>query len=280
MLARSKAVCHCAHGPGGAAAPLLDARGAPVSAAQLSRNAQALWALCQAPGGACDDSEGVLVAVPGLPRAPPPQLNASGEPALQVRRAMRVAAPRCANAVTQAVSAAARERVAAAEHAVRVAQAAVERADRVPAPRQVAAPPPPAAPPAVSPLAWEAGDTFFSPLDDDLLLGGDDLGMPGLPLQPAPPLRRLLQWSEVGSMVGAILEVFWEAPPGGTPPTGWYVARVLKMSQRGQTQLHYQQTNATETMEAAYLQNLVKRGLVAILQMPPAGQDDSGKRKR
>jgi hypothetical protein len=174
------------------------------------------------------------------------------------------------------VSAAARERVATAEHALHVAQAAVERADRVAAPRQVAAPPPSLAPAVPSPLAWEAGhDTFFGPLDDDLLLGGDDLGMP---LQPAPPRRRLLQWAEVGSMAGAILEVFWEAPPGGTPPTGWYVARVLKMSQRGQTQLHYQQTNATETMEAAYLQNLVKRGLVAILQMPPA--DESGKRKR
>ena len=92
--ARSKAVCHCPHGPGGAAAPLLDARGAPVSAAQLSRNAQALWALCQAPGTAFDDAEGVVVAVPGLPRAPPPLRNADGEPALEVRVIARLCAQR------------------------------------------------------------------------------------------------------------------------------------------------------------------------------------------
>jgi len=88
--ARSKPVCHCPHGPGGAAAPLLDARGAPVSAAQLSRNAQALWALCQAPGTAFDDAEGVLVAVPGLPRAPPPLRGANGEAALEVRNSTGV----------------------------------------------------------------------------------------------------------------------------------------------------------------------------------------------
>ena len=57
------------------------------------------------------------------------------------------------------------------------------------------------------------------------------------------------------------------------------------MSQRGQTQLHYQQTNALETLESSHLSSLVKRGLISILQMPPSGggaqQDDGGaKRKR
>ena len=65
-----------------------------MSAAQLSRNAQALWALCQAPGTAGDDAEGVLLAVPGLPRAPPPLRDANGQPALEVRANARTRAQR------------------------------------------------------------------------------------------------------------------------------------------------------------------------------------------
>jgi hypothetical protein len=78
-------VCSCAHGPGGAAAPLRDARGAPVPTAELSRNAQALWALWQAPSAAFDDADGVSVLAPPKPRAAPPLLDESGAPALQVR---------------------------------------------------------------------------------------------------------------------------------------------------------------------------------------------------
>ena len=175
----------------------------------------------------------------------------------------------------QAARAAAQQRVDEAEHAVRLAQAAVERAERMPAPKKAAA----ASAVAVStlpaaPSLWETGgDPLFGPLDDALLFGGDELGLPTMPLQPgAPPRRRLLQWSEVNSMTGALLEVYWEAPPGVMPPTGWYTARALKMSQRGQTQLHYQQTDAVEAMEPQDLQSLVKRGLVAILQLPQQGE--------
>jgi hypothetical protein len=66
--------------------PLRDARGVPVPAAEVSRNAQALWALWQAPSAAFDDADGVSVLAPHKPRAPPPLLDESGAPALQVRK--------------------------------------------------------------------------------------------------------------------------------------------------------------------------------------------------
>jgi hypothetical protein len=69
-------------------------------------------------------------------------------------------------------------------------------------------------------------------------------------MQP-PGARRLLQASEAQPwMAGALVEVFWEAPDSSQPPTGWYTARVQKMSQRGASQLHYEQSNAIETLDA------------------------------
>ena len=154
---------------------------------------------------------------------------------------------------------------------MRLAQAAVERAERMPAPKKATAAA--AVPAAALPAAPALFDPLFGPIDDALLFGGDELPLPTLPLQPgAPPQRRLLQWSEVSSMTGALLEVFWEPPPGMLPPAGWYTARALKLSQRGLSQLHYQQTNQVEAMDSQRLQSLVKRGLVAILQPPPQGE--------
>ena len=152
---------------------------------------------------------------------------------------------------------------------MKLAQEAVQRAERMPP--KAAAPAAVVAVPAAAPALWDTGgDPLFGPLDDVLLFGGDELSLQAMPLQPgAPPPRRILKWSEANSMTGALLEVYWEAAPGSVPPAGWYTARVLKMSQRRQTQLHYQQTDAVEAMEPQYLQSLVKRGLVAVLQPPP-----------
>jgi hypothetical protein len=123
-------------------------------------------------------------------------------------------------------------------------------------------------------MLWDTGsDPLFGSLDDVLLFGGDDLALPAMPLGPgAPPRRRLLQWSEVNRMTGALLEVFWDPPAGGTPPRGWYTARALKLSQRGLSKLHYQQTNNVEDVEPHQLQSRVKQGQVAILQLPPQGE--------
>ena len=163
---------------------------------------------------------------------------------------------------------------------MRLAQAAVERAERMPAPKKAAAAPAGTSALPAAPALWETGsDPLFGSLDDVLLFGGDELALPAMPMQPgAPPQRRLLQWSEVNSMTGALLEVFWEPPPGTLPPRGWYTARALKISQRGQTQLHYQQTDAVEAMEPEDLKSLVKRGLVAILQLAPGPQGETRNR--
>ncbi len=56
------------------------------------------------------------------------------------------------------------------------------------------------------------------------------------------------------ALVGALLEVFWEAPPGAEPPTGWYSAVVHEMSdvgrKRGATCLFYEQSQSVETLSA------------------------------
>ena len=76
----------------------------------------------------------------------------------------------------------------------------------------------------------------------------------------APSIRRPLLLSEAQPwMAGAVVEVFWEAPPGSSPPTGWYTATVQAMSQRGKTQLLYEQSNAVETLDARDLQARCER---------------------
>ena len=121
---------------------------------------------------------------------------------------------------------------------------------------------------------------------------------PQQPLAPHAPAgaagaRRLLQTSEVSpAMAGAVLEVYWEAPPGAQPPTGWYTAVVQKMSLRGTTQLFYERSQAIETLDGRELQacsscvraarcwradprpaqNLIKRGMIAVLRPPPTQQ--------
>jgi hypothetical protein len=86
-------------------------------------------------------------------------------------------------------------------------------------------------------------------------------------LQP-PGARRLLQASEAQPwMAGALVEVFWEAPDSSQPPTGWYTARVQKMSQRGASQLHYEQSNAIETLDAKDLMVRTASESVCLLLM-------------
>jgi len=103
----------------------------------------------------------------------------------------------------------------------------------------------------------------------------------------------------VPSLVGAMLEVFWDAPPGAVPPTGWYSAQVEEMSdvpkKKGTTRLFYQLSQSVETLSAKQIavrlaysclgaavfargstltamlraQDMIKMGYVSILRPPP-----------
>jgi hypothetical protein len=226
-------------------------------------------------------------------------------------RARRLSAAHCA----QAATASAQRALAQAQKALKSARAAAERAEAAAAaPKKAQPQAQPAAPALLQPplasalhpppptsLLWDGTDALFGPIDEDFLLGPgghDDLALPPpgpgpqAGLRPgAPPGRRLLQAHEAQPwMAGALVEVYWEAPDEAQPPTGWYTARVQKMSQRGATQLHYEQSQAVEVLESRDLQSLIKRGLIAILQPPPGGipppdaqaaaADPSHKRKR